>query len=173
MSSKKYRVWSMNSYLILNSVNAYKSEEKHRKKRIWGFRVLMITCIHLNKNFTTFVPSTLWSKNNVFSSIPPLTLLINLICLIIKSMNDYISEEKHISKRICQHSSNCIIAITCIFVFVGSIFKLITISWNFFRATLFIFNITSLIATIIFTLIVFDINLIFLRLKTLQFSNLK
>ena len=68
-------------------------------------------------------------------------------------MNVYISEEKHISKRICQHSFNCIIAITCIFVFVGSIFKL-TISWNFFRTTMFIFNLTSLIATIIVTLIV-------------------
>ncbi len=68
-------------------------------------------------------------------------------------MNVYISEEKHISKRIWQHSFNCIIAITCIFVFVGSIFKL-TISWNIFRTTMFIFNLTSLIATIIVTLIV-------------------
>ena len=91
-------------------------------------------------------------KKNIFGLILALALLINLIFLILNSVNVYLSEGKHINKRICQLSLNCFIAITFLFVFVDSLFKL-TISWNFFRTTMFIFNLTSLIATVIVTLL--------------------
>ena len=88
----------------------------------------------------------------MFGLVLILALLTNLIFLILNSVNVYVSEEKHISKRICQLTLNCFIAIPCIFVFVDSIFKL-TISFNFFRTTMFIFNLTSLMATVIVTLL--------------------
>ena len=74
------------------------------------------------------------SKKNVFGFILAVVLLINLIFLILNSVNVYISEKKHKNKRICQLSFNCVMAITCLFVFVDSLFKL-TNYCKFFKTT--------------------------------------